>query len=415
MKWNSSPIRIIAPLGTSEISHGENENLWQLTLDQIESNTGEIIAKKYGTVKGAGTSTFFFDEKNVLYSKLRPYLNKVICPEEQGIATSELVPLKPNSKLVDKKYLMYYLRSNHFLQFAKNSVAGAKMPRIIMKQFWEHSVPLPPPSEQRRIVEILDQADALRKKRAEADAKTSRILPALFYKMFGDPVSLMKSKLSIPLEMYELEIQNGFACGEKDVENGIPHLRMNNIDDSGYLNLNLVRTVPIDKDVEKYQLKNGDVLFMGTNSEEKIGKSCLFVSPDRQNYLFSNHLYRIRIEDSRISPSYLSNYLHFLWSKKFYPSIAKRWVNQASVSKTALSQIKIFKPDKKNLLRFNIAYQEFYQLREKRSVAIEKIESTYSTILFQAFSGKLTAKWRKAHMQELLQEMEQQAKYLEKS
>ena len=48
---------------------------------------------------------------------------------------------------------------------------------------------VPSVSEQRRIVEILDQADTLRKKRAEADAKASRILPALFYKMFGDPAT----------------------------------------------------------------------------------------------------------------------------------------------------------------------------------------------------------------------------------
>ena len=49
-------------------------------------------------------------------------------------------------------------------------------------------VPVPPLSEQRRIVEILDQADTLRKKRVEADKIAERILPALFYKMFGDPV-----------------------------------------------------------------------------------------------------------------------------------------------------------------------------------------------------------------------------------
>ena len=46
---------------------------------------------------------------------------------------------------------------------------------------------LPPLSEQRRIVEILDQADALRKKRAEADAKEGRILDCLFIRMFGNP------------------------------------------------------------------------------------------------------------------------------------------------------------------------------------------------------------------------------------
>jgi type I restriction enzyme S subunit len=182
-------------------------------------------------------------------------------------------------------------------------------------------------SEQRRIVEILDQADALRKKRAEADAKAARILPALFYKMFGDPLALVTSGDGIPLGDLNVDLQNGFACGEKDVEGGIPHLRMNNIDDAGVLNFELIRTVPLDRDVERYRLVKGDVLFMGTNSEDKIGKTCLFLPPDDRTYLFSNHLTRLRVSDSRITPEYLAGLLHLLWSKRFFPSIAKRWVN----------------------------------------------------------------------------------------
>jgi restriction endonuclease S subunit len=199
MNWPTVPLNEIAPAQASNLRFEPDSLVWHLTLDQIESQTGYIVNKKSARATEAGTSTYVFDNGNVLYSKLRPYLNKVLCPDEPGIATTELVPLRPRADLLDLHYLTYYLRSNHFLNFANVAVAGVKMPRIIMAKFWDHQIPLPSLTEQRRIVEILEHADELRKERAEADAKAARILPALFYKMFGDPATnpkgLVKKKL----------------------------------------------------------------------------------------------------------------------------------------------------------------------------------------------------------------------------
>ncbi len=413
MKWLRAPLRMVAPSKASNVRFSPNDRVWHLTLDQIESSTGYVVNKRIGPASEAGTSTFVFDEGNVLYSKLRPYLNKVVCPREPGIATTELVPLRPKPWVLDRCFLTYYLRSNHFLTFAKAMVAGVKMPRLIMEKFWKHQIPIPPLSEQRRIVEILDQADALRKKRAEADAKAERILPALFYKMFGDPLVLMRDRNSIPLAQFDIELQNGFACGQKDVEDGVPHLRMNNIDDAGVLNLDLIRTVPPEKDDRRYRLQRGDVLFMGTNSEDKIGKTCVFFPPDGRQYLFSNHLIRIRISDSRVSPEFLATYLHLLWGKRFYPSIAKRWVNQATVAQAALAKVRVPVPHKQPLKDFNQAFSELLLSRDKRVQSAERVNDLFDVLLHRAFSGDLTAQWREAHMKELLAEMEEQAKLLE--
>jgi len=86
-------------------------------------------------------------------------------------------------------YLAHYLRSPEFVGFASNVVAGAKMPRMVMGEFWKHEVPLPPLPEQRRIAAILDQADALRAKRREALAQLDKLAQAIFVEMFGDPVT----------------------------------------------------------------------------------------------------------------------------------------------------------------------------------------------------------------------------------
>jgi Restriction endonuclease S subunits len=260
-----------------------------------------------------------------------------ISPPKSYVTGNAMALDNPRANLIEFRFLYYVLQ----VRGLKDTITGAAQPQITRANLSKLEIPLPSISEQKRIVEILDQADALRKKRSEADAKAARILPALFYKMFGDPLIIMVSDKSIPLGQMDIEIQNGFACGEKNVTDGVPHLRMNNIDDSGVLNLDLIRTVPEDRDEERYRLRSGEVLFMGTNSEDKVGKSCVFYPPDNRHYLFSNHLVRIRVRDLRITPEFLSSFLHLLWGKKFYPPIAKRWVNQASVAQDALMRIRV--------------------------------------------------------------------------
>ena len=230
-------------------------------------------------------------EGDVLVSTVRPNLNAVavVPPGLNGqIASTGFCVLRPNREAIVGKYLFYFTTTPDFISILSSRVRGAHYPAVSDGDVKEIELPLPVLSEQRRIVEILDQADALRKKRAEADTMAVRILPALFYKMFGDPLALVNSDEGIPLTELEVDLQNGFACGEKDFEDGVPHLRMNNIDDAGVLNLELVRTVPLDRDTDRYRLRERDVLFMGTNSEDKVGKTCLFLPPDERPYLFSN-------------------------------------------------------------------------------------------------------------------------------
>ena len=94
---------------------------------------------------------------------------------------------------------------NLFIRISKRAVNQASMSINDLRKI---SVALPPISEQRRIVEILDQADGIRKLRKQADEKTEKIIPALFYEMFGDPaVSNTKVKIQDIVKKVE---QNDF-------------------------------------------------------------------------------------------------------------------------------------------------------------------------------------------------------------
>lgn len=175
-----------------ETSFCNQKEVWYLNLDQIVSNTGQILEEVIAPVSKANNSTHWFDERHVLYSKLRPYLNKVVVPYKKGVATTELVPLMPDPKRLIREYLAYYLRSTKFVNWIKSQVDGAKMPRVSMKIFWEHEISLPTLSEQERIVAILDKATAIRSKRQAAMKLADDFLRATFLDMFGDPVTNQK-------------------------------------------------------------------------------------------------------------------------------------------------------------------------------------------------------------------------------
>lgn len=417
MKWLEIPIKkLCLPTYQRDPREKPNEIFSYVDISSIDRER-KVISQTSQILGAEAPSRARKEIKagDILVSTVRPNLNAVamVPPELDGqIASTGFCVLRPKSDSVLGGYLFYYTRTPDFFETLSSKVKGAHYPAVSDRDVKGLELPLPPPSEQRRIVEILDQADALRKKRTEADARAARILPALFYKMFGDPLSLMLDRDSIPLGQFDIDLQNGFACGQKDVEEGVPHLRMNNIDDAGVLNIDLIRTVPAEKDDQRYRLQAGDVLFMGTNSEDKIGKTCVFFPPDGRHYLFSNHLIRIRISDSRLSPEFLATYLHLLWVKRFYPSIAKRWVNQATIAQAALKNMKVPVPQRQSLTQFNHAFGELLLSRSKRIQSTKRINVLFGVLLHRAFTGNLTAQWREAHMKELLEEMEHQAKQI---
>lgn len=154
--WQTKAIMEVAPEQPSK--KRMQGKVWLLNLDMIESNTGKVIEKVYETSENT-LSVQPFDEGNVLFSKLRPYLNKVVVPDEYGLATTELVPLRPNQEKLHKVFLSYLLRSQQFVTFANKISGGTKMPRMPLAELRKFECILPPMSEQLKFVGITEQAD----------------------------------------------------------------------------------------------------------------------------------------------------------------------------------------------------------------------------------------------------------------
>ena len=128
---------------------------WLLDLEDIEKETGKILQKKrYIDVISKSDKHKFFSN-NILYSKLRPYLNKVVLADEEGFCTSEILVFDFN--LIYNKYALWYLRSPFFVEYAMKDAYGVKMPRLGSNQGNMSLFPLPPLKEQQCIVEKIEE------------------------------------------------------------------------------------------------------------------------------------------------------------------------------------------------------------------------------------------------------------------
>lgn len=346
MSWPMVKLGDVAPATpVKDINLNQDELVWQLNLDQVESNTGKIIDKVKKPALKAGSSTYLFNNENVLYSKLRPYLNKVVIPDELGIATTELVPMKPDQKRLNKKYLAYYLRSKPFVEWISTQVSGAKMPRVVMSVFWQHEMPLPPLDEQERIVSILDKSDGIRQKREQAIKLADDFLRATFLKMFGDPVSNPMGWDVRPLGQYIIHANNGLSRRRKESENtGEVVLRLQDVHYEGIRfdnNLNRIKLTTSEK--ERFLVANGDILFIRVNGNpDYVGRSAVFEGY-KENVYHNDHLIRLKIS-KEYEPIFLSYFFNHEGGKRIISRKIKTSAGQYTISQGGIESLEIYMP-----------------------------------------------------------------------
>ena len=134
-----------------------SDSAWILDLEDIEKDTGVVLRKVRKSERNAASTKHLFHKGQVLYSKLRPYLNKVVLSDEDGYCTSEILPLEFERNVLPQ-YARYYLLSPAFLGYANKCSYGVKMPRLGTADAKKAIISVPPIEEQKRIVIAIEQA-----------------------------------------------------------------------------------------------------------------------------------------------------------------------------------------------------------------------------------------------------------------
>lgn len=127
-------------------------------LENIESNTGILINFTPTESSKIKSSKTVFTKNDVLYGKLRPYLNKVLIPTFEGICSTDILVLHPKSNIL-REFLAYFLRSWYVLSHVNKSTHGTKMPRTKIQVLQAISIRLPDTKIQKEIVQNIKNAE----------------------------------------------------------------------------------------------------------------------------------------------------------------------------------------------------------------------------------------------------------------
>ena len=290
-------------------------------VEHVESGSGAFNFNNGSRIGSQRSTTFRFDERHVLYAKLRPYLNKVATPGFAGRCSTELVPLLPRQG-VHREFIAYLLRRSETVEYVMSSVTGARMPRTDMKALMSLHVPLPPLDEQRRIVGILNRAAKIGRLRAQARKLMGEFIPALFTRMFGgenpDAKHWPVYRIDQILKDGRRSIRTGpFGSQLKHSEftdEGVPVLGIDNVVSNRFLWTKPRHIMPEKyASFQRYRVFPGDVVvtIMGTT-----GRVC--VTPDNlPECMSTKHLCVLTLDHTHAEP-------FFVWAALLFDERVRR-------------------------------------------------------------------------------------------
>jgi type I restriction enzyme, S subunit len=341
---------------------------------------------------------------SVLIAMIGATVGKSSLLEIDAATNQNVCSMIPNYKIIDSSYLHYYLI--HSYNKIKALSAGGAQAIVSQKVLRKLSIPIIPLMEQRKLVKILDHSFELVLKGNKAINKVVNLKKSLYSKMVGMPAD--KQNLLPLSEIIIGKPQYGANAKAINYVEGCPwYVRITDIDNDGILIENKKMTLDLE-DWGKYKLEKNDLLIARTGAT--VGKSYLY-DPLDGLCAYAGYLIKFKINEDIIDPLIVecflkSDYYHN-WVKN-----KKRSVAQPNINAQIYSNLLVPIPDKPTQEKFKVAYKKIKLFEEKIKKQNAKIKKLYKVLLQKAFYGDLTADWRREHMEELLQEMEHQKKYL---
>ena len=160
MNWPVKKLSDVAKVdGTMTKEYEKYADLPHIGIDSIEKNTG--ILSGYRTVKEDNVISpkYHFGPQHILYSKIRPALNKVAVPEFEGLCSADCYPLLPIDGFCERKFLAHVLRSDYFLRYVLSFSVRSQMPKVNRKQLEGFAFPCPSVELQKKFIVLVDQSD----------------------------------------------------------------------------------------------------------------------------------------------------------------------------------------------------------------------------------------------------------------
>lgn len=300
--------------------------------------------KRWGLIEEGTSFTRKFVTGQVLFGKRRAYQRKAVVAEFDGICSGDILVFEPKGDELLPELLPFIVQSDGFFEHALGTSAGSLSPRTKWSDLARYEFALPPKDEQRRIADILWATD-------ESYCSWQNVIQNLkdveqsLLSSFFDVNRINKPQANNSWHIEQLrdcaEVRTGLAKGkhydgQPTIE--MPYLRVANLQD-GYLDLTEVKYITVAaKDVDKYLLKDGDVILTEGGDFDKLGRGTVWRS-EVENCLHQNHIFCVRPDSDKLLPEFLSYQTRSPYGKQYFLSCSKQTTNLASIN---TSQVRAF-------------------------------------------------------------------------
>ncbi|WP_072059219.1 restriction endonuclease subunit S [Enterobacter genomosp. O] len=261
--------------------------------------------------------------------------------------------LKPKMDVITPRFLMYTLQS--MLDVLTAGARGVAQKGIYLKQLADLQISVPPLIKQKEIVAIFDKVRKIQKKRKKAIKMADDFLRATFLAMFGTPAHNIHCFPKGTIRDLVDSVNYGTSA-KASVDSGeYPVLRMGNITYQGGWDFTELKYLDLSvKEMDKFLVKKGDLLFNRTNSKELVGKTAVY-GEDRP-MAFAGYLIRVR-PNSIGNNYYISGYLNSIHGKITLMNMCKSIVGMANINAQEFQNIEILIPPKHLLDEYEIIYK----------------------------------------------------------
>ncbi len=401
----------------------EPDKIFELySVPSMVDNYPEIIAGS-----DIGSSKQSVCKKDVLLCKINPRINRVWkvsqFTDNELIASSEWIIIRNNH--IDANYLMYCFQSKYFRKFMLSNVSGVggSLMRAQPKYVQTYPIPLPPLSEQQRIVgrieELFAKLDEAKERLQEVADSFAVRKAAILHKAFtGELTKQWRLENGVSDESWEEKKLHEVAFVQTGVMKGkhyngetklLPYLRVANVQD-GYLKLDEIKEIAIDVNlIERYSLRKGDVLFTEGGDYDKLGRGTVW-NNEIPGCLHQNHVFAVRPNTSILFDCFLAYQSNSRYGKKYFLSCSKQTTNLVSINSTQLKNFPVLLPslpEQHEIVRLidDLLARE-RSAQQATEQALASIDLMKKSILARAFRGELgTNKASEASALELLKQV----------
>ena len=365
-------------------------------VDEVTGTIASPEVKLLGDVRKGFT---LFVEGDVIFAKITPCMQNGKSAIAHGLVSglgfgsTEFHVLRPGPDVLSE-WLWYYVRQRTFREEARRHFRGSAGQQRVPATFIEQcEVPLPSIEVQRRIIgkiqEAFERVREIQKLRRTSLEEAAALEGAVFSDGILEFTNDAKVSI-VPLGDIVGRAQYGSSSKANAHGDGVPILRMGNIQ-NGHLDVSDLKHISLSaKKLAKYRLGEGDILFNRTNSFELVGKAATFTGLEG-NWVFASYLIRLQIDPDKALPEYVTAVINSRTGRDYVRRTARRAIGMVNINARQIQQLELPLP--------HLADQQWIvgQIREaraasdsiRRDLSMKPIEALLEAILHKAFSGEL--------------------------